>query len=199
MTRTATKKQIGGGLLKAVCHPIRIQALTILTERVASPKEIAQYLREPVIGKVSYHVRELEKAGLVEEVDSKPRRGATEHYFRAIERPLLPTEEWEQLPQDVRETFSEWIVNLIVADVGMALATRTFDARTDRHLSRVPLRVDAAGFRALTDLQTEVVDRTLEIQAESTVRLAKSGEESIPASSIMATFQMPTMRRPGEA
>jgi predicted transcriptional regulator len=30
---------------------------------------------------VSYHVRQLEKAGLIELVATKPRRGALEHYY----------------------------------------------------------------------------------------------------------------------
>jgi DNA-binding transcriptional ArsR family regulator len=193
-----TKQSPSPALLKAVCHPIRIQALTILTERVASPKEIALALGQEVVGNVSYHVRELEKAKLVEEVDSKPRRGATEHYFRAVERPLLSTEEWERLPQEDREAFSQWIINLIVGDVGLAVTSGTFDARTDRHLSRIPLCLDAEGFRALTDLQTELVDRTLEIQAASDGRRAASKEKGMAASSVMATFLMPAIRRSKE-
>ena len=45
---------------QAVAHPLRIEALSILTERAASPKELAAELGLPV-GNISYHVRELER------------------------------------------------------------------------------------------------------------------------------------------
>ncbi len=72
-------------LIKALSHPLRAQALTILNQRVASPKEIAGELSEQV-GKVSYHVKELQNLGCVELVDTAQRRGATEHYYRGVDQ-----------------------------------------------------------------------------------------------------------------
>lgn len=52
-------------LAKALSHPVRAAALTILNARVASPTEIATELELP-LGNVSYHINELEKYGCVE-------------------------------------------------------------------------------------------------------------------------------------
>lgn len=182
-------------LLRTGWHPVQARALTILTERVASPKEIADELGVPVVGTVSYHVRELEKKELVEEVGTRQRRGATEHYFKAVQRPMVATEDWGELPLEKREDFSQYIIRLINADIGMAITSRTFDARTDRHLTRVPLCLDEQGFEDLHDEQLALLNRTLEIQAECDERRSKSKEPGIPASSVIATFEMPAVDR----
>jgi DNA-binding transcriptional ArsR family regulator len=52
---------------------------------VLSPSQIADELELP-IGNVSYHVRVLADADLIELVDEIPRRGALEHLYRAKAR-----------------------------------------------------------------------------------------------------------------
>ena len=54
-------------IAKALSHPVRAHILQILNDRVASPNEIAEEIKEP-LGNVSYHVRallnlELRRAG----------------------------------------------------------------------------------------------------------------------------------------
>jgi DNA-binding transcriptional ArsR family regulator len=72
-------------VIKALVHPIRAQALAILNERTASPNEIAKELGQGV-GHVSYHINVLQKCECIELVDTAPRRGAVEHYYRATSR-----------------------------------------------------------------------------------------------------------------
>src|SRR5690348_6136 len=67
-------KGVGETLAQVVAHPLRVRALSILTERPASPKELAAELDAP-LANVSYHVHELDNAGLIELVDEKRRRG----------------------------------------------------------------------------------------------------------------------------
>jgi len=43
-------------LVKALAHPLRIQILNLLRDRVASPSELADEIGAP-LGNVSYHVR----------------------------------------------------------------------------------------------------------------------------------------------
>ena len=71
--------------------------LAVLNQRVASPSQLSGELDEP-IGNVSYHMRTLTELGMVELVRTEPRRGAVEHYYRAIERPHLPAQDWATLP-----------------------------------------------------------------------------------------------------
>lgn len=72
-------------VIKALAHPIRARALAILSERTASPNEIAKELGQSV-GHVSYHINVLKKCECIELVDTAPRRGAVEHYYRATSR-----------------------------------------------------------------------------------------------------------------
>jgi len=71
-------------LLKGLNHPVRIQALAILTDRTAGPRDIAAAL-DKKISCVSYHIRVLEELELIELVDEKAVRGAIAHFYRATE------------------------------------------------------------------------------------------------------------------
>ncbi|HEX5763776.1 MAG TPA: winged helix-turn-helix domain-containing protein [Solirubrobacterales bacterium] len=75
--------------LKALANPLRLEALAVLAERRASPKEIAQELGAK-LPSVSYHVKVLERYSLIEQVDKIPRRGAVEHFYRALNAKVLP-------------------------------------------------------------------------------------------------------------
>jgi transcriptional regulator with XRE-family HTH domain len=87
-------------LAKALSHPMRAQALTILVERTASPKEIADELDE-TLPNVSYHVRVLEELGLVELVEEEAIRGSVAHFYRAVEQDIgNPAWKWSPLLLD---------------------------------------------------------------------------------------------------
>jgi DNA-binding transcriptional ArsR family regulator len=82
-------------LPKALSHPLRAQALTILNERVASPNEIAGMLGVR-LENVGYHVGVLRELGCIELVRTARRRGAVEHY-QAVKRRYLSDREWKHL------------------------------------------------------------------------------------------------------
>lgn len=87
-------------LAKGLSHPIRAQALAILVERTASPKEIAGEVDE-TLPNVSYHVRVLENLGLIELVEEEAVRGSVAHFYRAVEQDVAnPAWEWTALLLD---------------------------------------------------------------------------------------------------
>lgn len=188
--------QVDRQLAHVVSHHVRVQALTILAERIASPKEIAATLGEN-LNTVSHHVKVLREMGLVEIVDEQPRRGATEHFYRAITRPLLSSEEWDKLTVAERQRFSVWIVQLVLGDAAQSFNARLFDARSDRHLSRVPLVLDREGWDEVTEIQNKALKAILEAQAESAERLAKRGAQGFNATAAMMCFEVPASK-PGE-
>lgn len=71
-----------GEAAKAVAHPLRARILAGLAGEARSPNELAAEFDEP-LGNVSYHVVVLRDLGMVELVDTAPRRGAVEHFYRA--------------------------------------------------------------------------------------------------------------------
>lgn len=73
-------------LALAATHPLQIEILDLLDEGPASPNQLSQRLRQP-LGNVSYHVSKLRERQLVELVDTKPRRGAVEHFYALVPVP----------------------------------------------------------------------------------------------------------------
>src|SRR6186997_1412378 len=98
-------------IAKALSHPMRARILGILDERVASPNEIAEMIDER-LPNVSYHVRALLELGCIELVSTAQRRGAIEHYYRALTRPFFSDRDWKRLPRSGR---------MAVSDVGLQM------------------------------------------------------------------------------
>src|SRR5919107_5509795 len=96
MART-TLDLVDPRIAKALSHPMRARILAILNERTASPNEISEMLDER-LPNVSYHVRALLDLECIELVDTAQRRGAIEHYYRAVKRPFFSDADWPQLP-----------------------------------------------------------------------------------------------------
>jgi DNA-binding transcriptional ArsR family regulator len=184
-------------VIKALAHPVRVLALAILNERVASPNAIAQEIGEGV-GHVSYHIKVLKECECIEMVDTVPRRGAVEHYYRATARAFLDDESWRRLPASVRPSLTATLLQDIFDDAGAALSAGTFDAREDRHLAWTPMIVDAEGWDEITAASAALLERVFEIQAASAARLTKSGEPGTQISVASLAYETPSSkeRRP---
>src|SRR3954454_16024979 len=120
-------------LAKALSHPMRTRILSILNERVASPNEIAEMIDER-LPNVSYHVRALQDLDCIELVSTAQRRGAIEHYYRAVVRPFFSDRDWKRLPRSGRQAISDSILRILWDEVSTAIKAGTFEARPDRHL-----------------------------------------------------------------
>jgi DNA-binding transcriptional ArsR family regulator len=188
-----TKQQKDGVeqiVAKAFAHPLRVQILIILNERVASPNLLAQELDQS-LNLVAYHVRVLEKYDCIELVDTKQRRGATEHFYRATRRQFLSDAEWARLPQTLRPGLSGAMLKAAFSDIEEAVRKGTMDELDDRHLSRTPMVVDKQGWGEVATLLVEALDRVLEIQAESSARLATSDESGMLSKVEIMHFKSP--------
>jgi hypothetical protein len=155
-----------------------------MSEREASPSELAAELNEP-LGNVAYHVRMLERLECIELVRTTPRRGALEHHYRAIARPQLEDADWEQVPDVARRSISWGRLSEIWADITAALKSGTFDQRTDRHLGWTNLSLDETGWRELNEQLRLLYERALELQAESAARLQGADPEAAVISKLV--------------
>jgi DNA-binding transcriptional ArsR family regulator len=176
-------------LAKAFSHPLRARILSRLNEGVASPNELAGELGEP-LGNVSYHVRALLDLGCVELVETAPRRGAVEHYYRATERALCDDDAWAQIPAPVRRGLAtEWFKDMF-ADATEAINAGRVDSRTDSHFTFTPLVLDETAWQELAELLKEVLDRAFELQAEAAARQASGdGENEVFTRLVMAQYE----------
>jgi DNA-binding transcriptional ArsR family regulator len=192
MPKTKNKKDgVEQIVAKAFAHPLRVQILIILNEKVASPNMLANHLDQS-LNLVAYHVRVLEKYDCIELVDTKQRRGATEHFYRATRRQFLTDSEWSRLPKSLRPGLSGAMLKSAFDDVEEALDTGTLDELEDRHLSRTPMVVDKKGWQDSVELLSGTLDRLLEIQAEATERLAAHDAEGMLAKVVMLHFKSPS-------
>ena len=123
MPKTKKKDGVEQIVAKAFAHPLRVQILIILNERVASPNLLAQELDQS-LNLVAYHVRVLEKYDCIELVDTKQRRGATEHFYRATRRQFLSDSEWARMPQSLRPGLSGAMLKSMFDDIEEAVEKR---------------------------------------------------------------------------
>jgi DNA-binding transcriptional ArsR family regulator len=159
--------------------------LTVLNQRIASPSELADELEEP-IGNVSYHMRTLADLGMVELVRTEPRRGAVEHYYKAIERPHLPAQDWATLPPSVRRSFADTTGRQVVDDLTAAAKSGGLE-RDGVRLNRLELQLDQKGWDELGKLLDDVSQRIEKIAAKSADR--KSDGDSIPGRAVLMLFE----------
>jgi DNA-binding transcriptional ArsR family regulator len=190
-SKTKSKKKSTGvdqRLVKALAHPLRVEILTILNERMASPNELSKELEEG-LSQVSYHVKVLKDFECIEMVKTEPRRGAVEHYYRATERAYLTDRDWRALPASMKSGVSSSAIEMVIEDVVASLKGGAFDAREDRHISWTPGIVDEQGWDESVDLVNETLAKIIKIHASSAKRLAKSGEEGIQATAVLMNFE----------
>jgi DNA-binding transcriptional ArsR family regulator len=161
-------------LLHALRHPLRIELLRHFSEGVCSPNELSERLNEP-LGTVSYHVRELEKAGAIELVDERQVRGAVEHLYRSLLRPPLEIEEWSVLADSEREMISCQTLQNVFGEAYAALSSGSLDSRMDRHLTWSWLSLDEEGWRELMALLRETTQGVEEIESRNVARAAGDG------------------------
>jgi DNA-binding transcriptional ArsR family regulator len=183
-------------LVKAMAHPLRVQILGILEQRVASPRELADELEAP-LGNVSYHVRTLSSLGLIKLVKKTPRRGAIEHYYEARGRAVVTDRAWAEVPDIVKRALVGATLGEVSERVNEAAAKGGFD-RDDAHLTSPRVIVDEQGFHELSSALNDLFDRVDKIQRESTKRLKGDDAGAIEAGVVAMLFERSNGGGPSE-
>ncbi len=178
-------------LAKAYAHPLRIQILGVLDDRVASPSEIAAELGTP-LSNTSYHVRQLVSLGLVELVRRTARRGAIEHHYTAKVRPTITDEGWAQTPAIVKRAIAAGLVGQSIRHAVLSAEDGGFD-RADAHHSRTAGPLDEKAWRAISRELARTLARIERAVEESRQRLADDPErEAAHSTIVMMQFVGPT-------
>ncbi len=177
-------------LVKGLAHPLRIQILRVLENRVASPSEIAEEIGAP-LGNVSYHVRFLARVGLIELTSTKPRRGAVEHYYRAVGRISVTDQAWAQVPEVVKSGMISATLEQAGRVIGAAASSGGFD-RSDAVVARREMLLDEQGFAQLASELNGMLERINEIERDSAKRLEAAPDHSeaeLDAGLVMMLFE----------
>jgi DNA-binding transcriptional ArsR family regulator len=175
-------------IIKAMGHPLRMRILEALGDRERSPRELSDELDEP-LGNVSYHVRLLLDLGMLRLTRTTQKRGAIEHHYELVHRPVISDRAWSRMPRAVKDEVVRGALEQAGADVDRAAGEGGFD-RPDVRLSRLTLSLDTEGWgelaRACDDLET----RAREIEQRSSDRRgADSGPAAADARLVMMLFE----------
>lgn len=177
--------------LEAMRHPLRARILRLLVEReVMSPAELSRTLRAE-LSDVSYHVRRLEKLECAELVETRPVRGALEHFYRATERHLIETDEFEDLDPISAEDLVLNSFQKIIDDFVASRKAKMIGFDRHFYLARTPYVLDEKGFQE----GMEAVDRCRlelsEIERRSAERRTE-GAAGIGVSGSILFFKVPS-------
>ncbi len=180
-------------LLKALSHPTRQLILEILTRGPSSPIRITREMEGVSLNLVSHHIKVLKELGCIELVETKKRRGATEHVYRATQVHRFSAEAWDAVEPSKRPPITTNILKLISEDTNRALGEGRMDEVSDNHISRSLLELDQEGWAEVVGTLRRALDEITEANAKSAERSQQSGEELQP--SRVMIMQFPIGRR----
>jgi AcrR family transcriptional regulator len=181
-----------GGVADPQQRRLLSRVLEILNERKASAEGIARELEVPV-EQVRDQIEHLERAGLAVLLEDQAAAGgssSTELLYHS-NTDWIEHERWDRMDLSERRQISSQVTRVAIAEIERAIDADTFDARVDRHLSRLPLLIDEQGWRQLTALHYQLLHAAIAIQAESVERLNASGRPGIAGTSLQALFEVP--------
>jgi hypothetical protein len=142
------------------------------------------------LGTLSYHTRLLRDAGWIELVREVPRRGAVEHFYRAVVRPEIDDAHWKRLPLGVRRRLASMVVGEVLRSAAAAAAAGGFDA-AGAHADRVPLHLDEEGAEELSRVLVAALDEAMRIQQRSNERRAGDPEAARSSQLAILHFETP--------
>jgi DNA-binding transcriptional ArsR family regulator len=177
--------ELDEALLKAISHPLRHRLLGLLDDRTASPNELARELGLP-LGRVSYHIRLLADLGVIELVRTEPRRGALEHFYRAVTRGWFSEDDWARLPRAARRGIVGQSLQRIFSDVTAAVDAGGFDGPASQ-VKRTSLELDERGLEELHEVLASTAARVNQINAESADR--RAGAEGMSTELALLHFE----------
>jgi DNA-binding transcriptional ArsR family regulator len=174
--------------VKAMSHPLRVRILAMLDERTASPVELAGWLGAS-LGTVAYHVRTLERIGLIELVHETRVRGAVEHHYRSCARPTVTDEAWAAAPAIAKQAAVSSSLQTIDAYTRAASAAGGFDSGNS-HLTRTTLELDARGWSELSRACVRLLSQIerIEDSAKERMQLNPHSGETHDIALVMMLF-----------
>lgn len=196
--KTGKVPKLDERIAKALGHPTRCEIIAILSDRCASPSEMADMLGEE-LSNVSYHTKVLYELDCVEVVDKEQVRGAMKTRYRGTTKMLLTSEYWDRLSLTTRAGISANALNELGRRAEHSVEAGVFDRRKDRSILTVKMDVDEKGWKDANAAAWAAYERMEEIQAEVANR--SSGEKGGKAKTFRATasflvFESPMQEPP---
>lgn len=176
---------------KALAHPLRREIMAFLiTNSSGSPSQMHRKI-DASLSDISYHCRQLVKYGAADLAETRPvKRGSPERIYVPALRPLLTTEEVEELSLAERQEFGGQCVELVIEDLRRGFSCGAFAKRADWVAVRSHLELDKQGHQRLISEHEQFLERSFEIQAESDARRVESGEPTTRVANSQLCFAL---------
>jgi DNA-binding transcriptional ArsR family regulator len=174
-------------IVRALAHPMRLEILSIVEKRTASPKEIAQEIGAPLTH-VSYHVRQLAQLGLIKLERTTPRRGAVEHHYSMEGDPTISPKAWRDAPEIAKQALVGATLGKVSAQVNAAAAEGGF-SRGDIQLQRLSLELDDEGWREASTAIENLVLELERIHNDATERREQEHGSHTFATAVLMLFE----------
>jgi DNA-binding transcriptional ArsR family regulator len=173
-------------------HPTRVHAMSILAERPASPRELAEEIGEP-LNNVTYHVNQLRELGCIELVRTEPAHGGRvfEHFYRTTTRAFFDDDSWAVLTEKERLGVLGVIMRMIAKDLAAAMANGSFFLEDDKHVTRSPMKVDHEGWKEIGALLNRTTKELFNIEERVAERTAAGTPADINAMVDLLQFRAP--------
>jgi predicted ArsR family transcriptional regulator len=195
--RRAEPRLVNPQLAAALAHPTRAHALTVLSQRPASPRELAEELGRPT-RHVAYHIKRLEELGCVELAEAKAVQGGrvVEHVYRATQRSYFDADSWDRLTDQQKRGVVTTYLRLSSEDVNEAILAGTIYEPDDNHISRTVMSVDQEGWQELIEVLDRAVGEVLHVQERIAERTASQTNPAMMLAKVLILhFRAPEPRR----
>jgi hypothetical protein len=193
-TETNSKWPLMLRLSKVFADPLRMTILAECNTREMSPKQFYEEFGGGSLSRVSRAFEVLAEYNWLEPTRTETggkRRGAVEHFYRATEPAVFDEAIWPDVPDSMKALVSWRILETLTRKAEEAMKAGTIDAREDRHLSWMPLRLDQQGWENVIARVDAIFHWLFEEQEDANARMAETGEEAIPMTVALAAFESP--------
>ena len=172
--------------IRPLAHPTRMRIYADAVRGEVSAKELAARYEQP-LARISYHVRALADAGLLQPVRRTQRRGAVETHYRAIATIDVDDEALRELPEDVRRTWFGVGVRMVAEDLLAALDEDAMD-EPDFLLTRAHFVTTAEGRERLQAEIVRIYERLGTLARELAAEAAEAGEGAQHLNLVLAQY-----------
>jgi hypothetical protein len=179
---------------KLCANPVDLRIVDELNRRELSPKLLHALMTDLTLPGSDRRLRKIARHGWSAEVRQATggrRRGATEHFYRAVGPALADNESWAELPEELKATVASRTFEQLREKVKEAVDAGTLDARVDRHLTWSLLRLDRVGWERVVGVVEGFFAALGDEERDATQRIRVSGEKPILATVGLAAFESP--------
>ena len=177
-------------MVTALGHPLRVEILRLLEEGPNSPNRMSNRLGKE-LSNVSYHTRVLLKeCDCIEIVETRPARGALEHFYRLKPQGVVGSALWKEVPAALRNRCAKSSLGSFVERAVEALDVGTMGSRQGSGITWLPIRVDQEGWEELVQVLENCETRSRAV-AENSAKRMESADKGLSVIFALACFEVP--------